>query len=333
MNPSYQNLPSPRDPGRVLSRLGLFLRAVVFLCTWVVCIVPVTLFVSSYLGRYFYTFDLACHFRVQYVAILTPGTLAFLCLRRWASAAVTGLLVLIGLMSFAPFYHGNPELPPPRAPVCRIVSVNAHKGGRTYRQVRSFLRSASPTVIVLEEVDAEWMDRLLDLMPYWVKEPRSNDFGIAIGSAVPVLGSRRIKEPATDIPSLVAHLSFHGKVFTVVGAHPPPPMDHRRWQARNRQLEQIAKTIKEMDGPVLLAGDLNITPWSPFFSDLLKQSGLGDSRLHNGLQPSWPTVLPPCLRIPLDHCLVSPEVTVIRRRLGPYVGSDHLPVIVDVSLR
>lgn len=333
MNPSSPNLSSPRDPGRALNRLGLFLRAAVFLCTWVVCIVPAVLFVTSFLGRYSCKLDLACHFRVQYVAILTPGTLVFLCLRRWASAAVTGLLVLIGLMSFAPFYHGNPELPPPGAPVCRIVSVNVHKGGRTYWQVRSFLRSASPTVILLEEVDAEWMDRLLDLMPYWVVEPRSNDFGIAIGSAVPVLRSRRIREPTTDIVSLVAQLSFHGKAFTVVGAHPPPPMDHTRWQARNRQLEQIARTIKEMDGPVVLAGDLNITPWSPFFSDLLKQSGLGDSRLENGLQPSWPTMLPPCLRIPLDHCLVSSEVAVIRRRLGPYVGSDHLPVIADVSFR
>jgi endonuclease/exonuclease/phosphatase (EEP) superfamily protein YafD len=35
------------------------------------------------------------------------------------------------------------------------------------------------------------------------------------------------------------------------------------------------------------------------------------------------------MSVPIDHCLVSPEITILDRRLGPAVGSDHYPLIVD----
>jgi len=43
-------------------------------------------------------------------------------------------------------------------------------------------------------------------------------------------------------------------------------------------------------------------------------------------------VLVPLLGIPIDHCLVSPEIIVTKRSVGPSVGSDHYPVIIDFSI-
>jgi len=59
---------------------------------------------------------------------------------------------------------------------------------------------------------------------------------------------------------------------------------------------------------------------------------LPDSRAGRGIQPSWPASLPAALRIPIDHCLVSPGIAVVGRQLGPQVGSHHLPVIVDLAV-
>jgi len=42
--------------------------------------------------------------------------------------------------------------------------------------------------------------------------------------------------------------------------------------------------------------------------------------------------MPGSLRIPLDNCLVSEEVAVAGRRVGPDIGSDHLPLVVDFAL-
>ena len=83
--------------------------------------------------------------------------------------------------------------------------------------------------------------------------------------------------------------------------------------------------------PILLCGDLNLTPWSPVFWRFLRRSGLADSSRGFGVQPSWP-VGKPWMSVPLDHCLVSPEITILDRRLGPAIGSDHYPVWVDFTL-
>jgi endonuclease/exonuclease/phosphatase (EEP) superfamily protein YafD len=40
----------------------------------------------------------------------------------------------------------------------------------------------------------------------------------------------------------------------------------------------------------------------------------------------------PLGRIPLDHCLVSSGLDVLDKRLGPQVGSDHLPVVIELQI-
>lgn len=82
----------------------------------------------------------------------------------------------------------------------------------------------------------------------------------------------------------------------------------------------------------MVLGDLNVTPWSHVFRDLLKRTGLIDSAQGWGIQPTWPSgaVL---LRIPIDHCLHSPDVAIVNREIGENVGSDHFPVIVDFFIR
>jgi endonuclease/exonuclease/phosphatase (EEP) superfamily protein YafD len=59
---------------------------------------------------------------------------------------------------------------------------------------------------------------------------------------------------------------------------------------------------------------------------------LRDSQLGFGVQPSFPT-FSWAIRIPIDHCLVSPEVVVLDRKLAPSVGSDHFPVMVELALK
>jgi endonuclease/exonuclease/phosphatase (EEP) superfamily protein YafD len=35
----------------------------------------------------------------------------------------------------------------------------------------------------------------------------------------------------------------------------------------------------------------------------------------------------------IDHVLVNPKVAVLDSRLGPDIGSDHLPVIADLAFQ
>jgi endonuclease/exonuclease/phosphatase (EEP) superfamily protein YafD len=68
------------------------------------------------------------------------------------------------------------------------------------------------------------------------------------------------------------------------------------------------------------------------FRDFLATTGLKDSRVGFGWQPTWPTGSM-SLRIPIDHVLVEPDLVVLERQVGPDIGSDHLPVRVRLKRR
>lgn len=94
----------------------------------------------------------------------------------------------------------------------------------------------------------------------------------------------------------------------------------------------LAKDINATDEPSILAGDLNCTPWSYKFYELMKNTSLKDSEKGFGYQPSWSTFhwMP---LFCIDHLLSSREITAVKRYSGPYVGSDHLPVITVLNLQ
>src|SRR5262249_10954958 len=100
---------------------------------------------------------------------------------------------------------------------------------------------------------------------------------------------------------------------------------------RNRELAALAQLASRTPAPLVLMGDLNTTSWSPYFQDLVRDSGLVDSRRGFGVCATWPA-LPMPARIPIDHCLVSPDITVLNRRVGPEVGSDHRGILIDLAL-
>lgn len=90
--------------------------------------------------------------------------------------------------------------------------------------------------------------------------------------------------------------------------------------------------MKNAAEPKLLVGDFNTTMWSPYFADLVKDSGLRDARTGRGLYPSWNAALPAFLRIPIDHCLVGDKIEVESLETGNYTGSDHRPLILNVGI-
>ena len=72
-------------------------------------------------------------------------------------------------------------------------------------------------------------------------------------------------------------------------------------------------------------------PWSQPIRDLADDADLRSIYGRFGLAGTWPANAW-LLRIPLDNCLVSKEIAVAGRRVGPGIGSDHLPLIVDFAL-
>ncbi|MBT9587233.1 hypothetical protein IV102_28070 [bacterium] len=136
--------------------------------------------------------------------------------------------------------------------------------------------------------------------------------------------------PSDGPPVIIADTMVAGKSLHVVAAHPVPPIYGQASQRRNRMIQTLARHLATCPRPFVLLGDLNNTPWSPSLSPLPPSAR--NTRRGFGLLPSWPKLLPLPLRIPIDQCYVSEEVGVVQCQLGPDVGSDHFPLVVDVQL-
>ncbi len=65
------------------------------------------------------------------------------------------------------------------------------------------------------------------------------------------------------------------------------------------------------------------------FEDRIAEPGMATA--YKLFQWSWPASFW-LLAIPIDHALVSEDVRVLDRRMGPSIGSDHLPIVLDIAL-
>ncbi|HXZ67286.1 MAG TPA: endonuclease/exonuclease/phosphatase family protein, partial [Alphaproteobacteria bacterium] len=86
-----------------------------------------------------------------------------------------------------------------------------------------------------------------------------------------------------------------------------------------------------IDAPVVVVGNLNLTPQSELFGWLLRQGHLFDTALGKFPAPTWPTPVSG-LGLRLDHVLVSPDIEVVKRTVGADYGSGHLPLTVDLKV-
>lgn len=279
--------------------------------------------------------ELMCHFRVQYLAALIVSLLLLSLLRRWRRAAFAGIFAAWNLALIAPLcISPAASIKPAGSEVTwRFIAANVFSGNRTPERVAEYLRAEQPDVVVIAELTPAWegrMAELSDLFPYSHVEPREGNFGIGLYSRQPLESSETLVVAGGNL-AIRAQVRKSGQSLTVIGAHVYPPGGSRT-AMRDRQLLELAQVAAAADGPCVLLGDLNTTSWSPGFSLCLRESGLRDSRRGFGVQPTWPAGRA-LLRIPIDHCLVSVDLRVTGRSAGPDVGSDHLPIRIELAGR
>lgn len=281
------------------------------------------------LARLWWPLELFAHFRVQYLAVSGLLAIGLAALGRYRTAGLAVGLAGFNLLWVAPAWLA--ERPAAGEAQLRLVEINVNSQNTEHARVAAFLRAEDPDLLLLLEVNERWLSALEPLAgayPHRIARPRGDNFGIALWTRLPVT-RLEIARLGSGLPSVVVELRTPSGRLTLVGTHPPPPAGASLADERDQQLHAVAQQLSAAEGERVLLGDLNLTSWSPIFDDLIAQSGLVDTRRGFGLQATWPAWFWP-LSIPIDHCLISDGLRVVDRRVGPEVGSDHRPIVVDL---
>jgi endonuclease/exonuclease/phosphatase (EEP) superfamily protein YafD len=289
--------------------------------------------VAGFFGGSWWVLDLLAGFRHQLAVGLMICTLVAV-LARWKKTAVAiGLLAAVNLALVVPLYIGPNR---PETSELRIVSFNVLASNRRFAEVVDFIRGSEADVVVLHEVTSRWEQEIeeaaaaFDDWPYEITEARAR--GDLFGSLVLVEAGAVVESfgfALTD-PRAIEILLPDGVALLAI--HPLSPSSEFRAQQNDRQLLFAANWAAGQNGPTIVVGDFNATPWSYPFRRLVSSTELSNSARGFGLDLSYPADGNPLIRVPIDHLLFSDGLAVVDRRLGPAMGSDHFPLTVDLAL-
>lgn len=289
---------------------------------------------SPLLADRFWVCEILCHFQPQYVIGLFAIAIAFMLVRRWRSG---GLILAAALVAFLvywlPIYWPTGrDISGQRS--LRLLSTNLDFANVSPERFYALVDAEQPDVILVFELTREWAATLAMKERGYVDTrlgPSPGHSGCGIYSRLPLTaGVIRAIGPYPNFV-VVAEVQVADQTLKLFGTHPLAPYSPKEMEARNGQLTALAELIGSEGKRTVVAGDFNTSSWSPCFATLESATRLRDSRQGFGLLPTFPSQFWP-IRTTIDHCLVSDDLEVLDRRVGPDIGSDHLPILIDLRL-
>jgi endonuclease/exonuclease/phosphatase (EEP) superfamily protein YafD len=289
---------------------------------------------ASLFGRHPYL-ELATHFRLQYALAASACVVLLVVFHSWRLIPLALCSAIFNWTFIIPYYAASRPISPTSVIHLRLMHANVLGSNKDYAALTAAVEQERPDILLLQEYTQAWHEHLQSLnskYPYSKAAPRQGGSGMALFSRYPLEGAEVLTLDASAHLAILSRVIVDGSPLSILSLHPPTPMRPEKFANRNEQFTRAAAIMRGTQGPKLLIGDLNTTMWSPYFVDLVRGAGLRDARQGFGLKPSWPVPLPALLQIPIDHCLVGGGISAERVRTGGRTGSDHRPLVVDVSL-
>ena len=291
-------------------------------------------------GHWHWLADIFTHFRWQYLILCVVAVVWSIWRRRKLVAWISGLTlvlnaVLIGGLLFTLQKPSGTAVPDFKL---RVVSLNILTENRRHQEVLDYLRQADADILFLMEVDDTWakaMEPLKQSHPHHLVHTQEDNFGVALYSRLPLKAAQVLHrfehglnlDPYTP-PTMEARLVVGTRELVMYGIHTVPPGGPVQWRSRNLLLEDIGRQAAALKEPVLVFGDLNSTPWCEGMRSLLRGGRLGFHVPQPSWAPTWRITTP--FAIPIDHALCTPPLAILSREIGPDLGSDHRPQVLEI---
>lgn len=238
------------------------------------------------------------------------------------SMVATGLLMAPELLRDA-----GPEAPSGRPGQIKVIQLNALRSNADIVRVADWLIAERPDVVTITEARHDLRDLLVrrtgwktagaagTLMIFTPRQYVRMDRPTARRGAPLAFVNATYETPGGPIEVVTAH--FNRSLAPSVAG-------------QALALESIVE--QRPRARMILTGDFNATPWSAELRRLDRTLGL--FRRDRGVA-TWPAQLSgrawPLPFMPIDHVYAGPEWATVSVERGPWLGSDHYPVIVTLA--
>lgn len=289
---------------------------------------------GGFFGDQAWWLDVVADFKWQAFIAAAVLLLAAAATRRKAMALVSLLLLAANGVAVAPYLGQTGDGPA----AIKLLSYNVYNLNTEPAKPLEFIRRENADIVVLTELNAVWQNALItisDVYPHQFFGPPFTGPGDK-PHRIGILSKRPWAETGiawSDFSSrafaIWARFPPSSSAMTVVAAHVLNPVV-RPPTHQMAELGKLSTLIQGFDGPVMVVGDFNMTPFSTRYQSFLQGAGL--RRADGGINASWPSYLS-ALGLSLDHIFISGKVGRATMRTGPRLGSDHLPILGSFDLK
>jgi endonuclease/exonuclease/phosphatase (EEP) superfamily protein YafD len=257
--------------------------------------------------------------------------------------ALAGLAASANVM--LPEYLGAMRERPPAPDTGTITMMTHNLFGMNYEmeKVTAAILAQEPEIIVLQEYFGEQATdlhpALLASYPFFVRCQGGKRANLGLYSRIPFEQADDGACPnnaygTTRTAHILAQFRTDGGTpFSVITTHMDWPIPVSR---QREQLNALSEVLDKIEGPLVLAGDFNSTPWSYSLRDFVARNGLVRETMNLFTFPmswyylgAWRDTLP---FLPLDHVMVRDGIVVHNIGTGRPTASDHLPVVFTFSV-
>jgi len=268
------------------------------------------------------------------VLLVTAIVTALLAVARLWTAVWQGLAATV-VLACAVTPQWFPASPAPRAgvPVVRLYSANLWALNTDVEAITASVAAANADVVVLVELGdapAARMDQVLAGYPHRIASPRVNR---SSGAARSVIASRWPLTLIRDRPDGLHAVGVTVRTplgpLNVLGVHLTRPWPFQEQWGQISQTMALGAVIADLEGPVIVAGDFNSVTSGRIGRQIRRDLGLHPAP---GFPGTWPTAAPSAFAVTIDQVYRSPDLAFVSRRLGLPTGSDHRPVVTELTL-
>ncbi len=282
-------------------------------------------------GRWVWNLDLLSHFAPAYGVIglfgLAHASLLTKRLRPVAFGASLAAILGAGLLMAPEFLRPAGPTSTGTTGTVKVIQFNMLRTNGDLNRIADWLATQDPDVVTITETRHDLRDLLVRRFGWHMAGAHGH---LIIFTPRPYRVMNRPDAPKdTDFTFVNASYASESGPLEVVTTrfrwptHPLAP----------RQPEGLAFVVSRLPRErMILTGDFNATPWS--FQIRRLDRSLGLTRRDRAVA-TWPAQILgrpwPLPILPIDHVYAGPGWATVKVERGPWLGSDHYPLIVTLA--